>query len=50
MLRLPTKGRYGVRAMFEIAMGYPSNPVTIKKRFRGQDISALDLRWDCEVR
>ncbi len=39
MLRLSTKGRYGVRAMFEIAMGYPSHPVTIKKVSGRQDIS-----------
>lgn len=31
MLRLSTKGQYGVRAMFEIAKGYPDAPTTIKE-------------------
>ena len=39
MLRLSTKGRYGVRAMFEIATGYPSSPITVKKISGKQDIS-----------
>ncbi len=43
MLRLSTKGRYGVRAMFEIAMSYPSGPVTIKRISGQQDISVAYL-------
>lgn len=39
MLRLSTKGRYGVRALFEIAGGYPSDPVTIKEISEKQAIS-----------
>lgn len=39
MLRLSTKGQYGVRAMFEVAMGYPDNPVTIKEISEKQDVS-----------
>jgi Rrf2 family protein len=39
MLRLSTKGRYGVRAMFEIAKGYPSEPLTIKEISEKQAIS-----------
>ena len=39
MLRLSTKGQYGVRAMFEIARGYPSRPITIKEISERQDVS-----------
>lgn len=43
MLRLSTKGQYGVRAMFEIACGYPDRPVTIKEIARRQDVSTAYL-------
>lgn len=43
MLKLSTKGRYGVRAMFEIAKGYPSEPVTIKEISEKQAISVSYL-------
>ncbi|MEC4684518.1 MAG: Rrf2 family transcriptional regulator [Nitrospirota bacterium] len=39
MLRLSTKGQYGVRAMFEIARGYPDEPVNIKVISERQDVS-----------
>jgi Rrf2 family protein len=39
MLRLSTKGQYGVRAMFEISRGYPESPVTIKEISEMQDVS-----------
>src|SRR3990172_5462998 len=39
MLRLSTKSQYGVRAMFEIANGYPSGPVTIKEIAEKQSVS-----------
>lgn len=39
MLRLSTKGQYGVRAMFEIAKGYPERPVTIKEISERQEVS-----------
>ena len=39
MLRLSTKGQYGVRAMYEIACGYPEQPVTIKEIADKQDVS-----------
>lgn len=38
MLRLSTKGQYGVRAMYEIARAYPE-PVTIKEISERQDLS-----------
>ncbi len=38
MLRLSTKGQYGVRAMYEIARAYPE-PVTIKRISEAQDLS-----------
>lgn len=38
MLRLSTKGQYGVRAMYEIARGYPE-PVSIKRISEAQDLS-----------
>ena len=43
MLRLSTKGQYGVRAMFEIARGYRRNPVTIKEISERQDVSVAYL-------
>jgi Rrf2 family protein len=43
MLRLSTKGQYGVRAMFEIAKGYPVNPITIKEISHAQDVSVSYL-------
>ncbi|HEB75942.1 MAG TPA: RrF2 family transcriptional regulator [Nitrospirae bacterium] len=39
MLRLSTKGQYGVRAMFEIARGYPDEPVNIRVISERQDVS-----------
>lgn len=39
MLRLSTRGQYGVRAMFEIARGYPDNPLTIREISGRQDVS-----------
>lgn len=43
MLRLSTKGQYGVRAMFEIARGYPDKPVTIREISENQDVSVAYL-------
>jgi len=43
MLRLSTKGQYGVRAMFEIAKGYKSGPVTIKEISTAQEVSVAYL-------
>lgn len=43
MLRLSTKGQYGVRAMFEIARGYPDKPITIKGISERQDVSVSYL-------
>jgi len=43
MLRLSTKGQYGVRAMFEIAKGYKSGPVTIREISMEQDVSVAYL-------
>lgn len=43
MLRLSTKGQYGVRAMYEIARGYPQTPVTIKEISEKQDVSVAYL-------
>jgi len=39
MLRLSTRGQYGVRAMFEIARGYPDHPLTIREISERQDVS-----------
>ena len=36
-------GQYGVRAMFEIARGYPDMPVTIKEISEKQDVSVAHL-------
>ncbi|MBI4822746.1 MAG: Rrf2 family transcriptional regulator, partial [Nitrospirae bacterium] len=43
MLRLSTKGQYGVRAMFEIARGYPLKPVRIREISEVQDVSVSYL-------
>ncbi len=43
MLKLSTKGQYGVRAMFEIARGYPESPVTIKEISERPDVSVAYL-------
>lgn len=43
MLRLSTKGQYGVRAMFEIARGYETGPITIKEISERQDVSVAYL-------
>jgi Rrf2 family protein len=43
MLKLSTKGQYGVRAMFEISRGYPGGPVTIKEISERQDVSVAYL-------
>jgi Rrf2 family protein len=43
MLRLSTKGQYGVRAMFEIAKGYKKGPITIKEISERQDVSVAYL-------
>lgn len=42
MLKLSTKGQYGVRAMYEIAKGFPE-PVTIKEISERQDVSVAYL-------
>ena len=39
MLRLSTKGQYGVRAMFEIAKGYPDSPTSIRDISERQEVS-----------
>ena len=43
MLRLSTKGQYGVRAMYEIAQGYPDEPVNIRSISERQDVSIAYL-------
>ena len=43
MLRLSTKGQYGVRAMFEIAKGYPDRPTTIREISDRQEVSVAYL-------
>ncbi|MEW6116991.1 MAG: Rrf2 family transcriptional regulator [Nitrospirota bacterium] len=43
MLKLSTKGQYGVRAMYEIARGFPDTPVTIKEISERQDVSVAYL-------
>ena len=43
MLRLSTRGQYGVRAMYEIARGYPERPVAIKEISERQDVSVAYL-------
>jgi len=43
MLKLSTKGQYGVRAMFEIAKGWPEKPTTIREISERQDVSVAYL-------
>ncbi len=43
MLRLSTKGQYGVRAMFEIAKDYKKSPITIKEIAIRQGVSVSYL-------
>jgi len=43
MLRLSTKGQYGVRAMFELAKHYEKGPLTIKQIAERQDVSVSYL-------
>jgi Rrf2 family protein len=43
MLKLSTKGQYGVRAMFEIARGYPESPLTIREISERQEVSVAYL-------
>ena len=42
-MRLSTKGRYGTRAMLELAMRYPKGPTLVKEVARTQEISAKYL-------
>jgi Rrf2 family protein len=39
MLKLSTKGQYGVRAMFELAKNYDKGPLTIKEIAKRQGVS-----------
>jgi len=39
MLKLSTKGQYGVRAMFELAKNYEKGPLTIKEIAKRQGVS-----------
>jgi Rrf2 family iron-sulfur cluster assembly transcriptional regulator len=43
MLRLSTRGQYGVRAMFEIAKNYKRGPLTIKEIASRQNVSVAYL-------
>ncbi len=43
MLRLSTKGQYGVRAMFELAKNFEKGPLTIKEIASRQDVSTAYL-------
>ncbi len=43
MLRLSTKGQYGVRAMFEIAKNYKKGPLTIREIAKRQGVSVAYL-------
>ncbi|MBI5407855.1 MAG: Rrf2 family transcriptional regulator [Nitrospirae bacterium] len=43
MLRLSTKGQYGVRAMFELAKNYKNGPLSIREIAARQDVSAAYL-------
>ncbi len=43
MLKLSTKGQYGVRAMFEIARSHSGGPVAIKEIAARQDVSVAYL-------
>lgn len=42
-MKLSTKGRYGVKAMFEVALHYGKEPVSIKMIAEKQDISEYYL-------
>lgn len=42
-MKLSTKGRYGMKAMFELALNYGGEPVTIKAIAEKQGISELYL-------
>lgn len=39
MLRLSTKGRYGVRAMLELALGFGEGPILMNTISENQDVS-----------
>ena len=43
MLRLSTRGQYGVRAMFELAKNYEKGPLTIKEIAARQGVSIAYL-------
>ena len=43
MLKLSTKGQYGVRAIFEIARNYQKGPLTIKEVAKRQSVSVAYL-------
>lgn len=43
MLRLSTKGQYGVRAMFELAKNYDKGPLSIKEISKRQGVSIAYL-------
>ena len=43
MLRLSTKGQYGVRAMFELAKNFNKGPLTIREIANRQDVSVAYL-------
>ncbi|UCH43942.1 MAG: Rrf2 family transcriptional regulator [Nitrospiraceae bacterium] len=43
MLKLSTKGQYGVRAMFELAKNYENGPLSIKEIAQRQDVSVSYL-------
>ena len=43
MLKLSTKGQYGVRAMFELAKNYDQGPLTIKEIAARQGVSVSYL-------
>lgn len=43
MLKLSTKGQYGVRAMFELAKNYDKGPLSIKEIARRQGVSVSYL-------
>jgi Rrf2 family iron-sulfur cluster assembly transcriptional regulator len=43
MLKLSTKGQYGVRAMFELAKNYEQGPLTIKEIAARQGVSVSYL-------
>jgi Rrf2 family protein len=43
MLRLSTRGQYGVRAMFEIAKGYPAETTNIREISERQEVSVAYL-------